>query len=90
VTFWQWMTFSWMNPFIAYASKNELQESDLPKLSRTMQTSIVFRKFKATKGAKLLYRIAKVNRLDLGIDITMTIISVIFNYLGPYFLRQIL
>jgi len=79
-----------MNPFIAFASKQELETSDLPPLSRTMQTAIVFDKFKATKNLKLLWRIMLVNHLDITIDLSLTMVSVFFNYLGPYFLKQIL
>lgn len=90
VNYWSWMTFSWMTPFIMFASKKELDNEDLPQLSRTMRTQIVLDKLKATQGTKVLWRIVKANRLDIGLDISLTIVSVFFNYLGPYFLQSIL
>jgi hypothetical protein len=79
-----------MSPFIMFASKQELENKDLPLLSRTLRTSIVLDKLKATQASKVLWRIVKANRLDIALDMTLTIVSVFFNYLGPYFLQSIL
>lgn len=81
---------SWMNPYIADASSRELEESDLPVLSPTMQAATVFDQFREVVANKLLWRIVIANRFDIMVDIGLAQVSVFFNYLGPYFLQQIL
>jgi len=90
VTLSSWITFTWMNKFIAYGNSKELEPEDLPPLSLTMQTSIVFHRFKDLSSSTLLRRILSANAIDLALDGLLTLFSVIFNYAGPFFLKRIL
>lgn len=57
----------------------------------TQQTAIVFDRFKQVTGSSTLLRKLLIgNALDLTVDAGLTLIGVIFNYAGPFFLKQIL
>jgi hypothetical protein len=86
----EWMTFSWVDPFIKLGNEKELEPEDLPKLSLTQQTVPAFERFRLIKTSGLLRRIFIANRLDLAMDASLTLVSVVFNYLGPFFLQRIL
>jgi hypothetical protein len=79
-----------MNEFIAYANSKELEPEDLPNLSMTLQTAIVFHRFRELKSSTLLRRILSANAIDLALDGLLTLFSVVFNYAGPFFLKRIL
>ncbi|BEI93418.1 uncharacterized protein CcaverHIS019_0510460 [Cutaneotrichosporon cavernicola] len=90
VSLWQWLTFSWMNPFIMKWSSTPMNEEDLPTLSETLCTRQLFELFKTIRKSKLLYKILAANRFDVFMDCLFTLTSVIFNYLSPFFLKKIL
>lgn len=58
-------------------------------MSPTMQARPLHIKFSRSTG-KLLKRLWKTNSLDLILDFTLSYVSIVFNYAGPYFLKQIL
>jgi hypothetical protein len=84
------MSFTWVNPFITFGTSKELEPEDLPNLSLRMQTAVVFDRFRQVLGSSLLRRILLANKLDLAMDAGFTLVSVIFNYAGPFFLKMIL
>ncbi|WVQ70586.1 hypothetical protein IAR50_000105 [Cryptococcus sp. DSM 104548] len=90
VSLFSWITFSWVDSFIQYGNTHELEVADLPPLSMTQQTSVVFDKFRQVKASKLVWKMFLTNRLDLVMDASLTLVSVILNYAGPYFLKRIL
>jgi len=90
VTLSSWITFTWMNKFIAFGNSKEMQPEDLPPLSLTMQTSVVFHRFRDLSSSTLLRRILSANAIDLALDGLLTLCSVVFNYAGPFFLKRIL
>lgn len=90
MTLSSWISFSWMNSFIAYGNSKEMTPEDLPNLSMTMQTAVVFHRFRDLKSSTLLRRILSANGIDLALDGLLTLASVIFNYAGPFFLKRIL
>ncbi|WVQ63190.1 uncharacterized protein L199_001341 [Kwoniella botswanensis] len=90
VTLYSWLSFNWVNQFILEGAAKELEPEDLPKLSLTQQTSVVFDRFRQLKTSSLLKQIFLANRLDLGLDAGLTLLAVVFNYAGPYFLKKIL
>ncbi|WRT70588.1 uncharacterized protein IL334_007586 [Kwoniella shivajii] len=90
VSLYSWLSFNWVDPFIRKGASQELEPEDLPKLSLTMQTAIVFDRFRQLKTSTLLRKIFLANKLDLGLDAGLTLIAVVFNYAGPYFLKKIL
>jgi hypothetical protein len=79
-----------MNEFIVYGNSKELQPEDLPTLSMTMQTAVTFRRFRDLTSSTLLRRILSANSIDLALDGLLTLVSVVFNYAGPFFLKRIL
>jgi hypothetical protein len=68
----------------------ELNPEDLPQLSVTMQTAIVFDRFRQLASSTLLRKLFLANRRDLFFDAAFTITSVFFNYASPFFLKRIL
>ncbi|KAK4688623.1 hypothetical protein P7C73_g1481, partial [Tremellales sp. Uapishka_1] len=90
VTLWSWLTFTWVNPLIHEGASKELDPKDLPNLSPTMQTAVVFDRFRQLVTSTLLRKILLANRLDLLLDAGLTLISVVFNYASPFFLKRIL
>ncbi|KAK8850432.1 hypothetical protein IAR55_004350 [Kwoniella newhampshirensis] len=90
VSIWSWLTFTWINDFIRLGNAKELQAEDIPKLSLTMQTAVIFSRFKDMKSSTFLRRIFLANTLDVALDIALTILGVVFNYAGPFFLKRVL
>ncbi|WVW80972.1 hypothetical protein I302_102963 [Kwoniella bestiolae CBS 10118] len=90
VTLYSWLSFNWVNKFILEGASKELEPEDLPKLSLTQQTSVVFDRFRQLQTSSLLKKIFLANKLDLGLDAGLTLLAVVFNYAGPYFLKKIL
>lgn len=79
-----------MNAFISFGNAQELKPEDVPKLSMTQQCAIVFERFRQMKTRSLLFKIILANKLDLGLDALLTLVSVIFNYASPFYLKKIL
>jgi hypothetical protein len=55
-----------------------------------MQTAYLFERFSQLKGSSLLRKMLWANKLDLGLDATLTLVSVVLNYASPFFLKRIL
>ncbi|KAI5115939.1 hypothetical protein M0805_009349, partial [Coniferiporia weirii] len=89
-TLWGWMSLSWIVPLIKRGTYNVLNEDDVWALSVTMRTRPVFRKFSALQESSLTRRIWLANSLDIILDFVITLVSVFFTYLGPYFLKRII
>ncbi|KAI0696160.1 multidrug resistance-associated ABC transporter [Cytidiella melzeri] len=87
---WGWVSFHWVKPLITRGTNTTLQEADVWNLSPTMQSRAVYIKFCTIKRATLLRRLWAANSLDLILDFTLTYVSIVFNYLGPFFLKRIL
>ncbi|KDQ49974.1 hypothetical protein JAAARDRAFT_42467 [Jaapia argillacea MUCL 33604] len=87
---WGWMSFLWVYPLIQRGTNTTLNEEDVWNLSPTLQSKPVFIKFSQTKSPSLLRRLWKANSLDLMLDMVLTVVSVVFNYASPFFLRRIL
>ena len=87
---WGWVSFHWIKPLITLGTNTTLQESDVWNLSATMQARPVYMKFCTIKRATLLRRLWAANSLDLILDFVLTYVSIVFNYLGPFFLKRIL
>lgn len=90
VTMSSWLSFTWVNKFINLGNTKELEVEDLPDMSLSINTALVFGRFRQTRGNTLLKKILLANRLDLFMDAVLTLLSVVFNYAGPYFLKKIL
>ncbi|KIJ35250.1 hypothetical protein M422DRAFT_262419 [Sphaerobolus stellatus SS14] len=87
---WRWITFEWILPLIRKGTNETLNEPDVWNLSPTMQSKAVYEKFAATKRKSLFRRLIASNSRDVLIDFLLTIVSVSFNYGGPFFLNRVL
>ncbi|KAI0672246.1 multidrug resistance-associated ABC transporter [Trametes maxima] len=88
-TLWGWASFRWILPLLNRGTYNTLNEGDVWALSPTMQSRPLHIKFSQSTG-KLLKRIWATNALDLVLDFSLTYLSILFNYAGPFFLKRIL
>ncbi|KAF8577829.1 multidrug resistance-associated ABC transporter [Ramaria rubella] len=87
---WNWITFEWTYPLIKKGKNQTLNETDVWDLSPTMQCKALYLKFATITRKTLFRRIWAANSYDLTLDFLMTIISITFNYAGPFFLKRIL
>lgn len=67
-----------------------LNEDDIWNLSPSLQSRPLYIKFSDLKRSTLLRRLWAANSLDLILDFSLTFVSILFNYLGPFFLKRIL
>ncbi|KAF7307832.1 ABC bile acid [Mycena kentingensis (nom. inval.)] len=86
----RWLTFSWVYPLIRKGRKEELVEDDVWELSPTFRSRPLFEKFSSLPGVSLLRRLWLANSLDMILTFVLALLSVIFNFTGPFFLRRIL
>jgi hypothetical protein len=68
-TLWAWISFRWLNPLIGKGTNKLLVEDDVPKLSSTMQSRVLFAQFSAKKRASLLRWIWDANSFDILLDV---------------------
>ena len=79
-----------MYAFIRKGRYNTLDLADVWNLSPTIQARPVYKKFTERKRPTLLRWLWAAYSLDLILDFALTYVSVVFNYLGPFFLKRIL
>ncbi|KAL0952989.1 hypothetical protein HGRIS_007200 [Hohenbuehelia grisea] len=89
-TVWGWISFSWVYPLVQRGRNRTLNEDDIWSLSPTMQSRAVFAKFSQIQRSTLLRKLWAANSLDIIMDFSLTVGSVMFNYAGPFFLKRIL
>ncbi|KAJ7173895.1 hypothetical protein C8R43DRAFT_1094036 [Mycena crocata] len=87
---WRWISFSWIYPLIRKGTTTTLSPSDVYDLSPNLQSRPVFIKFTRLRTPTLLRKLWAANSFDIIVDFTLMIVSVMFNYAGPYFLKHIL
>ncbi|KAJ6562715.1 multidrug resistance-associated ABC transporter [Mycena vulgaris] len=87
---WEWISFSWIYPLIKKGTYATLSDKDVYQLSPNLQSRPVFIKFSSLQMPTLIQRLWAANSLDIIVDFVLTILSVIFNYAGPFFLKRIL
>ncbi|EIW82712.1 multidrug resistance-associated ABC transporter [Coniophora puteana RWD-64-598 SS2] len=85
-----WISFSWVYPMIQKGANATLNEDDVWDLSPTLQSRPVFLRFDSILRSSLLKRLWAANSLDLILDFTLTVLSIIFNYASPFFLKYVL
>ncbi|KAI0070122.1 multidrug resistance-associated ABC transporter [Panus rudis PR-1116 ss-1] len=89
---WGWMSFKWIRPLINKGTNATLNEPDVWNLSPFMRSQPLYVKFSQTPppATSLIRKLWVTNSLDILMDFLLTYVSIIFNYLGPFFLKQIL
>ncbi|KAF8579651.1 multidrug resistance-associated ABC transporter [Ramaria rubella] len=87
---WCWITFKWIYPLIKKGRNETLNEPDVWELSPTMRCKAVYLKFAATRRKTLIRRLWAANSFDMILDFLLTLVSVLFYYAGPFFLKRIL
>lgn len=90
VTLGEWMTFSWVWPLVKLGYSKDLEDSEVPPLSRTMRTAETLETLKSTSGRSLLFKLLNANSYDIFLDVILTFLSVICNYASPYFIKRII
>ncbi|KAJ8487830.1 hypothetical protein ONZ51_g3940 [Trametes cubensis] len=88
-TLWGWISFRWVLPLLERGNRTTLNEADVWSLSPSIRARPLHIKFSRSTG-KLLKRIYQANSLDMIMDCVLTLVSVVFNYAGPFFLKRIL
>ncbi|KAH7927030.1 hypothetical protein BV22DRAFT_1032254 [Leucogyrophana mollusca] len=87
---WGWATFTWVYPLIKRGYSTTMNEDDVWNLSPTIQSRALFTKFSTIVRSSLLRRLWAANSLDIMMDFGLTLVSAVFNYASPFFLRRIL
>ncbi|KAJ6610650.1 hypothetical protein B0H10DRAFT_2224811 [Mycena sp. CBHHK59/15] len=87
---WRWLSFSWIYPLIKRGRTETLADKDVWQLSPNLQSRAVFIKFTSIKCPTLWRKLWAANSLDILLDFLLTIVSVVFNYAGPFFLKCVL
>ncbi|KAF9231441.1 hypothetical protein BU15DRAFT_90912 [Melanogaster broomeanus] len=89
-TILEWLTFRWVYPLIKRGTDTTLNEEDVWDLSPTVQSRPVFAKFSSITRLSLFQCLFAASSLDLVCDFLLTIVTIVFTYASPYFLRRIL
>ncbi|KAG6830506.1 hypothetical protein H0H92_000347 [Tricholoma furcatifolium] len=90
-TLFGWITFYWVYPLVQSGRYITLNEKDVWNLSPTFQSRALFGKFASlSPQMSLIRKLWTANSLDLLLDFSLTVVSVAFNYAGPFFLKRIL
>ncbi|KAG8908992.1 hypothetical protein FRB99_000095 [Tulasnella sp. 403] len=89
-TLWGWITFNWINDLIERGTKTDLEETDVPELSPSVQSRTIYQRFMEYRYSTLLRQLLAANFLDLVLDSSLTLISVVCNYSSPFLLKLVL
>jgi hypothetical protein len=73
VTLFQWLTFTWMSPFISIGVSRAVEEADVWQLSRLLQSRILMAKFRKFNRKTLIARLLGANAFDLFLDFILTV-----------------
>ncbi|KAF7321054.1 hypothetical protein HMN09_00192800 [Mycena chlorophos] len=87
---WGWVTFRWVYPLVLRGRDTTLNEGDVWNLSPSISSRPIFLKFSSLKSTTLFRRLWAANSFDIIMDFLLTLLSVMFNYAGPFFLKRIL
>ncbi|KAJ7222262.1 hypothetical protein GGX14DRAFT_694507 [Mycena pura] len=89
-TLWGWVTFTWVYPLVKRGRSTTLNEKDVWDMSPNIASRPIFIKFSTLPQKTLLKKLWAANSFDIIMDFLLTLLSVIFNYAGPFFLKRIL
>ncbi|KAJ7727894.1 hypothetical protein B0H16DRAFT_1677216 [Mycena metata] len=87
---WGWISFRWVYPLVQRGRNTTLNEKDIWDLTPNIQSRPIFIKFSSLPQVSLLAKLWAANSFDLIGDFVLTLLSVMFNYAGPFFLKRIL
>ncbi|GAW07489.1 multidrug resistance-associated ABC transporter [Lentinula edodes] len=83
-----WITFAWVYPLIRKGTVTTLNEDDVWALSPTIQSRPIFAKFMSIQTVSLAKRLFWANSLDLILEFLISTLSVFFEFLNPFFLKD--
>ena len=89
LTFWQWMTVSWVAPMLKRARMRQLNEDDVWQLPYEFQHTHLHNKFRQLNGS-VFRRIMVANWIDLVILTLLELGELITNYAEPVLLQGLL
>ncbi|KAJ7047868.1 hypothetical protein C8F04DRAFT_1060324 [Mycena alexandri] len=87
---WGWISFRWVYPLVQRGRNTTLNEKDIWDLTPNIQSRPIFIKFSSLPQVSLLAKLWAANSFDIIGDFVLTLLSVMFNYAGPFFLKRIL
>ncbi|KAK6372827.1 hypothetical protein LTR64_004746 [Lithohypha guttulata] len=89
LTFWQWMTVSWVTPLLRLARQRQLNEEDIWLLPYEFQHTFLHDAFRRLKGS-VFQRVLIANWIDLAILTLLELLELATNYSDPILLQQLL
>jgi len=89
LTFWQWMTVSWVMPLLRLARKRQLNEEDIWLLPYEFQHTFLHDAFRQLRGS-VLRRLLAANWFDLVFLTLLELVELVCNYSQPLLLQQLL
>ena len=89
LSFWQWMTVSWVSPLLKLARKRQLNEEDVWLLPYEFQHTFLHKAFRQLRGS-VLRRLLVANWFDLVFLTLLELVETVCNYSQPLLLQQLL
>lgn len=89
-TLGSWLLVDWMNPLLALAKKQTLEDEDVYQLSPFFRHHIIYPVFQRLQCSTLLRKIYAFAAFDLAICTLCSTVQAVFTFAGPYLLKKIL
>lgn len=89
ISFWQWMSISWVSPLLRRAKQRQLNEGDVWLLPYEFQHTYLHDAFRRLQGS-VLRRLLAANRADLVILTILELVELAATYSEPLLLQQLL
>lgn len=89
ITFWQWMSISWVSPLLKAARKRMLNEDDVWLLPYEFQHHFLADAFRRLQGS-VLRRLLVANWVDLAVLSLLEIVETCTKYSEPILLQELL
>lgn len=89
MTFFQWMTVSWMAPLIKVGNTRQLNDGDVWLLGYEFQHRYLHDAFRELKGS-VVRRLLAANWIDLAILSLLAIVELTANYAAPMIMQKLL
>ncbi|KAL0092116.1 P-loop containing nucleoside triphosphate hydrolase protein [Phycomyces blakesleeanus] len=93
-SFFEWLSFSWMNSIIYFGFSNDLRQSNLYSLNYQQISRFAFKEFidtiKFTNRKSIFLRTCKANKGVIVVQLFFSIAATLLKYMNPFFQQKLL